>query len=136
MSGVTQVCVLGPLLFLDYVNGIWRKIESRIRLFADACIILVYRKAVNNYDVEKLQTDLDRLGDWAVENEMKMNPNKRNALSITRARVKDRLNYKLRNKNIPEDSCCKYLRIIIRSDLSWADQLNYKVQKAWRAIPF
>jgi len=37
---------------------------------------------------------------------------------------------------IPEASCCKYLGIIIRNYLSWADQVNYKVQKGWRALHF
>ena len=37
---------------------------------------------------------------------------------------------------IPEASCCKYLGIIIRSDLSWADQVNFTVQKDWRALHF
>ena len=133
-SGVPQGSVLGPLLFLAYVNDIWRNIDSQIRLFADDCII--YRKVVNNQDVDKLQTDLDRLGDWAVENDMKINPSKCRALSFTRARVKDPLNYTLRDQKIPEDSSCKYLGIIIRSDLSWADQVNRTVQKAWRALHF
>jgi hypothetical protein len=31
---------------------------------------------------------------------------------------------------------CKYLGIIIRSDLRWADQVNYTVQKAWRTLHF
>jgi hypothetical protein len=44
--------------------------------------------------------------------------------------------YTLRDHKIPEDNCCKYLRIIIHSDLSWADQVNYMVQKAWRALQF
>ena len=133
-SGVPQGSVLDPLLFLAYVNDIWRNFESKIRLFTDDCII--YRKFVNNYDVEKLQTDLDRLGDWAVENEMKINLSKSKALSFTRARVKDPLNYTLRDQKIPEDSCCKYMGIIIRSDSNWADQVNYTVQKAWRALYF
>jgi hypothetical protein len=75
-SGVPQGSVLGPLLFIAYVNDIWRNIESKIRLFADNCII--YIKIVDTFDVEKLQADLDLLGDWAVENEMKINPSKIN----------------------------------------------------------
>jgi hypothetical protein len=63
-SGVPQGNVLGPLLFLAYVNDIWRNIESTIRPFADDCVI--YRKIINKEDREKLQKDLDRLGEWAV----------------------------------------------------------------------
>jgi hypothetical protein len=67
---------------------------------------------------------------------MKLNPNESKALSFTKARVKDPLNYSLREQNIPEASCCKYLVIITRSDLSWADQVNYTVQKACKALDF
>ena len=66
-SGVPQGSVLGPLLFLAYVNDIWRDSGSKIRLFADNYII--YRKILNIKDVEKLQTDLNSLGDWAKRNE-------------------------------------------------------------------
>jgi len=130
--GVPQGSVLGPLLFLAYVNDICKNIQSNIRLYADDCII--YRKILNIKDVAKLQRDIDRLGDWAGGNETKINPNKRKALSFTRARVKELLNYSLGDQKIPEASCCKYLEIIIRSDLSWADQVNYTVTKA-RTLP-
>jgi hypothetical protein len=67
---------------------------------------------------------------------MKINLNKSKALSITRAQVKEPLNYSLGDQKISEASCCKYLGIMIRSDLSWADQVDYTVQKALRAIHF
>jgi len=67
---------------------------------------------------------------------MKINLNKSKAVSFTRARVKDPLNYSLGDQKIPEASRCKYLGIIVQSDLSWADQVNYMVQKAWRALHF
>jgi hypothetical protein len=57
-----------------------------IRLSAYDCII--YKKIVNNIDVEGLQKDLDTLGEWAVENTMKINPGKSKAIRFTRARVK------------------------------------------------
>ena len=65
--------------------------ESSIRRFADYCVI--YRKIINNADMEKLQKDLDRLGEWAVENVMKINPNKSKTICFMRARVKDPLKY-------------------------------------------
>ena len=133
-SGVPQGSVLGPLLFLAYVNDIWRNMESTIRLSADDCVI--YRKIINNEDMEKLQKVLDRLGEWAADNAMKINPSKSKAIRFTRAWVNDPLNYSLMDTLIPEASSCKYLGIILRSDLSWADQVNYKVKKAWKALHF
>ena len=67
---------------------------------------------------------------------MKINPNKSKAVSFTRAQVKEPLKYSLGNQKIPEASCYKYLGIMIQSDLSWGDQVNYTVQKAWRALHF
>ena len=72
-SGVPQGRVLGPIFFLAYINDNSTNIKSKIRLFADDCII--YRKILNIEDVEKLQTDLNRLGEWAKVNEMIINPN-------------------------------------------------------------
>ena len=85
--------------------------------------------------MEKLQKDLDRLGEWVVEIAMKINPSKSKAIRFTRARAKDPLNYSLMD-TIPKVSSCKYLGIILRSDLSWADQVNYMVKKAWKALHF
>jgi len=98
-SGVPQRSILGPLLFLAYVNDIWRNTESTITLFADDCVI--YRKMINNEDMEKLQKDLDRLGEWAAENAMKISPSKSMAVRFTRARVNDSLNYSLMDALIP-----------------------------------
>jgi hypothetical protein len=120
--GVPQGSVLGPLMFLAYVKVIRRNIESTISLFADDCII--YRKIINNKYMENLQIDLNRLWQWAVEIAMIINP------------VTEPLSYSLLDIVIPEASNCKYLGIILRSDLSWANQVNYTVKKTWKALVF
>jgi hypothetical protein len=48
--------------------------ESTTGLFTGNCII--YRKIMDGKDIEKLQIDLDRLRDWALENKIKINPGK------------------------------------------------------------
>jgi hypothetical protein len=121
-SAVPQGSVLGPLLFLACVNDIWRNFESNIRLFADDCII--YRKINDSSDIDKLQKDLSKLGEWALENEMKINPGKSKAVSFTKARVKERIMYYIGDRLIPEANSFKYLGIIISSDLNWADHVN------------
>jgi hypothetical protein len=61
--------------------------ETLTQIFADDCMI--YRKILESGDTGKLQTDLNRLGEWTVENEMKINPGKSKAVSLTRARGMD-----------------------------------------------
>ena len=65
---------------------------------------------------------------------MKINPGKGKAIRFARIRVKTPLLYSLGDQRFPEASSCKYLGIILRSDLDWVDQVNYKAQKAWKAV--
>jgi uncharacterized protein (DUF1501 family) len=46
------------------------------------------------------------------------------------------VNYLLRDIVIPEARSCKYLGIILRSDLSWANHVTNTVEKAWNALHF
>lgn len=71
LSGVPQGSVLGPLLFLVYINDINNGIQSNIRPFADDCII--YKAINDSNDVNFLQADLDNISMWC--NNWKMNLN-------------------------------------------------------------
>jgi hypothetical protein len=89
---------------------------------------VIYKKIRNKNDIEKLQKDLDTLGEWAVGNGMKINPGKSKVIRFTRARVKNPLGYSLGDQKFPELSICKCLRKILRSDLNLVEQVNYSAK--------
>ena len=80
-SGVPQGSVLGPILFLLYINDINENVQSSIRLSADDSII--YRKINSNIDHQILQTDLAKLEKWSDKWQMQFNLSKGVHLPIT-----------------------------------------------------
>jgi len=71
LSGVPQGTVVGPLLFLLYVNDITNNISSEIRLFADDCIL--YRQISTPVDCASLQQHITRLHNWSLTLQMVFN---------------------------------------------------------------
>ena len=63
LSGVPQGSVLGPVLFLSYINDIVEAASSEVRLFADDCVC--YRVIENHNDCSELQRDITHLAQWA-----------------------------------------------------------------------
>ena len=75
LSGVPQDSVLGPVLFLIYVNDLQEYVSnSTVRLFADDT--LLYLTIHNSSDFIKLQEDLNNLERWESDWQMSFHPDK------------------------------------------------------------
>ena len=81
-SGVPQGTVLGPLMFLIYINDIRSGVSSNLRLFADDCIL--YRVIEYDHDLNSLQSDLDLIVKWTQLWQMSLNIRKCASLTCCR----------------------------------------------------
>jgi len=127
---VPQVSVLGPLLFLIYVNNIQNAIsKAKIKLFADDTNLFLH-----NSDPVQLfanaNTCLAQLSEWFSVNRLSLNLDK-TCYSVFGPSHMDVKGYNLytNGKIIQNVECCKYLGILIDSDLKWQDHINYLYNK-------
>ena len=70
-SVVPQGTVLGPLMFLLYVNDIGEGVNSEVKLFADDC--LLYRTIESESDTKQLQEELSKMTEWSKKWLMRFN---------------------------------------------------------------
>ena len=133
-SGVPQGSVLGPSLFLIFINDLINNIQSTIRLFADDC--LIYRPICSSIDHEVLQQDLDTLTSWAETWQMQFNVNKCSILQLSKHHHKSSFPYSMSGKLLKIVKQHSYLGIQIDHHLSWNSQVDYVCSKAMRLIGF
>ena len=120
-SGVPQGSVLGPLLFLMYINDIGEGISSNIKLFADN--LIMYTEIKNTTCHRKFQSDLNILHEWAATWEMNFNLDKCHIVKISRRQIQYKHKYTLGTVALSYADNFTYLVVTITSDLSWSSHI-------------
>ena len=95
LSRLPQGTVLGPILFLLFINDLSSAVSSRVKLFADDSVL--YRHIESSADHDKLQQDLFQLEEWAAMWQMNFAPSKCHIMSITLKRQSSSFSYTLCN---------------------------------------
>ena len=136
LPGVPQGSVLGPVLFLIFINDLPDNIRSSVRLFADDFVL--YRNIKTLSDCQILQDDLNSLGQWETDWQMKFNVAKCHSMRVTRHLLSNQIhfNYSLHQQTLEQVQSAKYLGITITDNLEWGQHVAEISSKATKTLGF
>ena len=131
-AGVPQGSILGPLLFLIYINDICSVVQSNIRLYADDSIIFAIGKDQTEI-AANLNADLERITKWAQDWLVTFNPNKTESMLFSR-NLTQKPQLLMNNIPILEVDTHKHLGCHLDSNAKWTTHINEIVTKAGRRV--
>ena len=127
MSGVPQGSVLGPLLFLIYINDIDEGVASKLLKFADDSKI--FNKVRDNIDSNVIQSDLHKLYKWSEDWQMLFNIEKCVVLHMG-GKHNENFVYELGGKSLKSVEKERDLGVIIHKNCKASEQCTTAVNKA------
>ena len=134
-SGVPQGTVLGPILFLIYINDFHEYLNySTLRLFADD--IIIYKEIRSIDDTIKLQHDLDAAAKWEQDWLMSFHPDKCSVLRVTTKKQAIQQNYTLHGHILSTETSTKYLGVTIQNNLKWNKHVDNITANATKQLNF
>ena len=129
-----QGTVLGPVLFLYYINDLPDVVTSTARLFADDC--LLYRRVTNDTEKQLIQKDLDPLQQWEHDWQMAFNAPKCETLHVTKQRNPPKRTYTIHGGPLLAVKTAKYLGLYIATNILWNHHIDGVTKRAYSAIGF
>ena len=133
-AGVPQGSVLGPLLFLIYINDLPDGVTSICKIFADDTSLFSKILDVNK-SVNELNSDLERTNQWAYHWKMQFDPDPKkqaNEVIFSRKSVSHGLSHpsiKFNERDIKKCNHQKHLGVILDSSLNFNTHIDQKIKK-------
>ena len=131
-SGIPQGSVLGPLLFLIYINDLPDGITSTIYMYADDTKL--YREIKSPDDHQILQNDLSKLCTWSKKWLLKFHPKKCSCLTIGKKLESPSYSYDLSSHIIEQVKSIKDIGVTMDSELSFDEHINIKIDTANKIV--
>ena len=129
ISGIPQGTVLGPLLFVVYINDLLDNISSNGLLYADDTKI--FRQIDSKYDAEALQSDIKKLEEWTDKWLLRFHPDKCHVLSLGKIENTQHTHrYRICDEEMEHVFEEKDLGVTFDSNMSFSEHIANKVNKA------
>ena len=136
-AGVPQGSILGPLLFLIYINDLSGDLSSKAKLFADDTSLFSVTHDITT-SANELNNDLKKISDWAFQWKMSFNPDpsKQAQEVIFSRKLKNVSNPPLvfNNANVSSCKSQKHLGILLDSKLTFEEHCKTILSKTKRTI--
>ncbi|MEL6988783.1 MAG: reverse transcriptase family protein, partial [Bacteroidota bacterium] len=122
-TGVPQGSILGPLLFLLYVNDLKScKLNNKLTMFADDTSVVQTDEFPNNGITE----DIKQIHEWCVTNKLSVNPKKCEVLSFGSKKCDSIV---MSGFDIPNKKSCKYLGVHLDGQLKFNEHIKHVTNK-------
>ena len=134
--GVPQGSVLGPLLFLLYINDFHNSANDiDFHLFADDSNLFYSHKSLQHLEAE-LNIQLKKVHEWLCANKLSLNIDKSNFVIFhpTQKKVNYEINLIINDKSLEQKVHTKYLGVIIDCNLNWKAHVHELSKKLSRGI--
>ena len=96
LSGIPQGSIIGPIVFVLYINDLPDNIISEVFMFADDT--QVFQETRANGDIQTLQKDLNNLQGWSNKWLLRFHPDKCKVMTISRKKKQDQKKYTMRKQ--------------------------------------
>ena len=134
-SGVPQGSILGPLLFIVFMNSITHlelSHGSNITLYADD--ILLYKPINSADDLILLQQDVDSVLNWIKSNGLSPNTAKTQLINISRSPKATPLHITVNGHTVHQSDSAVYLGVTLNSSLSWSPHIKNTCRSTIRQL--
>lgn len=126
--GVPQGSVLGPLLFLVYVNDLPNASKLNTRMFADDTVLFYSHKSSKHLE-DTINLELQKISNWFCSNKLSLNVDKTKCMILSKAKNSPILSIKIDGREIERSHSYKYLGVIIDDKLKWHNHIMYISKK-------
>ena len=135
-AGVPQGSILGPTLFLVFINDLANAVTSQVNMFADDTTIsaIVPTTKDRGKVTECLNNDLKSIGRWANDWIVNFNAKKTQLLNISRKSEQDVSNVCFLNETLKSTDFIKVLGIHITKTLDWSTHVDKLAKRSGQRL--